>query len=266
MRRQVMRPFRAPRQVIKETQEVEMENVGRDVAMQRDQPQDDCVHRELGKQCTIEARKEGAVSVDGVTETQVLPQVPSPSLSDFVAFLENLETKHSFFSKDSTTQTMGPIAVPPAKTSRSATDEYWENILQREIERQANDLRFTMVPVEDIMLDASSDEDDVPIVNTINRGTTNLGMLATVASEKQLCRVKTKKVKQTRWTYETVCEPTGVASKYWDANAPSERATKRLAVQRLSAIKNNNAGENGNLLFHNHDVKALILPFLFNNS
>jgi hypothetical protein len=38
------------------------------------------------------------------------------------------------------------------------------------------------------------------------------------------------------WTYETVAEPTGIASKYWDVAAPPERATKRVAKQRLSDL------------------------------
>jgi hypothetical protein len=47
--------------------------------------------------------------------------------------------------------------------------------------------------------------------------------------------VKKKKVKST-WTYETVAKPTGVSSKYWDADALVERATKRRAKEKLSAI------------------------------
>ncbi len=42
---------------------------------------------------------------------------------------------------------------------------------------------------------------------------------------------------QLKWTYETVLEPTGAASKYWDADAPAERATKRLAKDKLVALK-----------------------------
>ena len=42
------------------------------------------------------------------------------------------------------------------------------------------------------------------------------------------------------WAYETVCEPTGVASKYWDADTPSERFTKRLAKEKLVALKESN--------------------------
>jgi hypothetical protein len=39
------------------------------------------------------------------------------------------------------------------------------------------------------------------------------------------------------WTYETVAEPTGVASNYWDANPPRERATKRRAKEKMLALK-----------------------------
>jgi hypothetical protein len=34
-----------------------------------------------------------------------------------------------------------------------------------------------------------------------------------------------------------VAEPTGIASKYWDTEAPVERATNRVAKQRISEIK-----------------------------
>ena len=39
------------------------------------------------------------------------------------------------------------------------------------------------------------------------------------------------------WSYEVVAEPTGTSSKYWDSNAPRERETKRLAKQKIIAIK-----------------------------
>jgi hypothetical protein len=39
------------------------------------------------------------------------------------------------------------------------------------------------------------------------------------------------------WTYETTTEQTGAASKYWDMDAPSERATKKAANEKLLAIK-----------------------------
>jgi hypothetical protein len=177
-----------------------MEYVGRDMVGQKEQPHQDGVDCN-GEQWTIEARrKERTESVDGVKVSHVSSQVPSPSsLSDFEAFLENLESERRNFPKDTTMQSNGPIAVPKAKTHRSATDEYWENVLQREKERQANDFRFTMVPVDDTMLAASSDEDDVPIVDTLSRQQTNLGILATVAAETSSPgTLKKKKVKQTR--------------------------------------------------------------------
>ncbi len=66
MDRQVVRkPFRPPRQVIKETQEAEMENIGRDIAGQKESPQQiegvDC----HGEWWAILARKERTESVDG---------------------------------------------------------------------------------------------------------------------------------------------------------------------------------------------------------
>jgi hypothetical protein len=47
---------------------------------------------------------------------------------------------------------------------------------------------------------------------------------------------KKKKVKPL-WSYEVVAEPTGVHSRYWDAAAPKERATKKQAKQKLDELK-----------------------------
>ena len=47
------------------------------------------------------------------------------------------------------------------------------------------------------------------------------------------------------WTYETVAEATGVTSKYWDAEAPSERGTKKLAKEKLVATKDANYDNQG---------------------
>ncbi len=44
-------------------------------------------------------------------------------------------------------------------------------------------------------------------------------------------------MKQQRWDYVQVAEPTGVASNYWDAAAPVERATKRVAKQKIKEIQ-----------------------------
>jgi hypothetical protein len=61
--------------------------------------------------------------------------------------------------------------------------------------------------------------------------------LATLASQPTSSpNVREKKEKKTLWTYETVAEPTGMSSRYWDAEAPVERATKRRAKEKMSAI------------------------------
>ena len=62
-------------------------------------------------------------------------------------------------------------------------------------------------------------------------------MLATLASQPNSSpKGRKKKEKKALWTYETVAEPTGMSSRYWDAEAPQERATKRRAKERLIAI------------------------------
>ena len=77
------------------------------------------------------------------------------------------------------------------------------------------------VAVEDILFEDRSTTADVPDVSTLPS-----------PQPKRKERIKA----QVKWTYETVLEPTGVASKYWDADAPAERATKRLAKEKLVAL------------------------------
>ncbi len=83
------------------------------------------------------------------------------------------------------------------------------------------------VALEDILLgdvENFSSEDDGPIVATLSNIT------ATTVKKKR------KKKKQSLWTYVQVAEPTtGVASKYWDADAPPERHTKRVACGQEKA-------------------------------
>ncbi len=86
-----------------------------------------------------------------------------------------------------------------------------------------------VVSVEDILPEVRSNDDDVPIVSTL-----------TLPKPKRKGRIKG----QVKWTYETVLEPTGAASKYWDADAPAERATKRLAKEKLVALKEAEAEAN----------------------
>ena len=231
-----MKPFRAPRQVIKETQEAEMENIGRDIVGH-------------GERWTIVARHERSESLDGLLVSHELSQVPSPSLSDFEEFLGKIETQVRTYPKDMSRASAGELGVTQAKNHRSATDEYWESVLAKEKERCEMDLRKESVPVEAMMVGASSDDDDVPIVNTLSRKQTNLGVLATLAADlTSPAKLQPKKVKQTRWTYETVCEATGVSSKYWDADAPSVRQTKLLARERMKALNDGNVDGEGMVL------------------
>ena len=71
-------------------------------------------------------------------------------------------------------------------------------------------------------------------------------MLATLASRPTPSPiVRKKKFKKSLWTYETVAEPTGMSSKYWDADAPEERATKRRAKEKLIAIHEPDGASSG---------------------
>ena len=71
-------------------------------------------------------------------------------------------------------------------------------------------------------------------------------MLATLASQPNSSpNGRKKKGKKTLWTYETVAEPTGMSSRYWDAEAPLERATKRRAKEKLSAIHEPDGASSG---------------------
>jgi hypothetical protein len=219
------------RYVIKETEEAEMDPIVGDLARQMNKPHTDGIVCD-GAQWTIAARKERTESGSAnlLNDTS---QVPSPSLSDFEAFLGSLESERSNFPKDTTTAGKGANAVLKSRKRQSSNDEYWENVLQKEKERCENDLGLNMVPVDDIMPRATFDEDDLPIVSTLCGKHRNLGMLAAMAGQASSpAKVKPKKLKEVRWTYEVVNEPTGVASKYWDAEAPSERTTKLMARQK----------------------------------
>ncbi len=101
-----------------------------------------------------------------------------------------------------------------------------------------------VVSIDDILPEEREEDDEVPIIATLN-----------------LPKPKRKggrKKSEVKWTYETVEEPTGktsflhllhhpssfqllyyptgVASKYWDEEATSERATKKRAKEKLAAL------------------------------
>ena len=112
--------------------------------------------------------------------------------------------------------------LPLTKPAHLSKEEWWETVLQSEKERLQHLEEARLVTVEKMCPDAGSSDDDVPIVRTL-----------AVATSKAR---KKKKVKSL-WSYEVVAEATGVQSRYWDAAAPKERATKQQAKQKLDELK-----------------------------
>jgi hypothetical protein len=105
---------------------------------------------------------------------------------------------------------------------------------------QVDDDGSTVIPVDAILFTSAagdgdargsgSDDDDQPIAARL------LGLPKTVSLEVP-AKKKRKMPKKKLYFYEVVAEPTGIASKYWDAPAPSERATKVLANERLTELQ-----------------------------
>jgi hypothetical protein len=133
--------------------------------------------------------------------------VPSPSLSEFEDFLGAMEAKRT--------------ELPKKRPANISNDEWWNLVLEAEKQRLADLVHSRQVEVNDIMLGDVSSDDNIPIVSTLPALTST---------------TKRKKKSKVLWTYETVAEATGVSSKYWDAKAPCERATKKQAKEKLSAI------------------------------
>jgi hypothetical protein len=188
------------RVVVKETQAVEVDQTEKDRS---------------GSQCTT------AKVNDPTHESS---KVQSPCLSEFEDFLDQCDARRKWEAEQR--------EALPLLTSRQRMDAFWESILQNEKRRLAEDTLAPMINVEDICLNEFSDDDDVPIVDTLPQKTKNLSLLANAASKKRV-----KKPTKTLWSYETVAEPAGVVSKYWDSPASSVRSTKRIAKQKLSDFK-----------------------------
>ena len=125
-------------------------------------------------------------------------------------------------------ETFGDIALR-ALSNRQALSKVSSRVQNEHLRPPETDEHSVTVSVEDILFDDRSIDDDVPIVSTLPSPQT-----------KRKDRIKAK----VKWTYETVLEPTGVASKYWDADAPAERATKRLAKEKLVALTASEAESN----------------------
>ncbi len=111
--------------------------------------------------------------------------------------------------------------------------------MEAEKKRLEDDTNSRTVTVEDIMLSTTTEEAAVLNTETTSGDVTNLSMLPSIASlPVDSCKGRRKKAPKSLWTYETVMEPTGAASKYWDIDAPPERRTKRLAIrEKLTALK-----------------------------
>jgi hypothetical protein len=120
---------------------------------------------------------------------------------------------------------MDSLAAGVPKPSAVSDNDYGQGIL---------DVNSRTVSVADILLGGSSDDEDdlVPIVKQLPQ---NLSLLASVAAPSPKLRQKRKP--KSLWSYQTVTEPMSAVSNYWDAEAPSERAMKRLAKERLLAIQ-----------------------------
>jgi hypothetical protein len=170
MKRQVMQPFRAPRK--------KNDKASPSRQSPRRQGKQDKEDKE-GEAHMIEseeATEMGLVWPFIIKETQCsdiekiidkgegMDTAASPSCSEFEAFLEK--------------------ASAPAvrQNKQSKTDAYWENILQREKERLGNANNVRTISVEDILLHESSEDDDVPIVATLQGKQDNLSLLANAAT------------------------------------------------------------------------------------
>jgi len=212
-----MRPFRAPRLIVKETEEGNLEsspdksdNTVREKHLVPE-PETQNVDAASPNVLEFELYLDGLASKGDSTMASSCKVVPEKNL---VSELESQNVLESEFyldglaSKGESTMSKLPLTKP----AHMSNDDWWETVLQSEQQRfKARD--------EVLNAEAVSSDDDLPIVQTLP-----------VARKK-------KKVKSL-WSYETVMEPTGARSKYWDSPAPVQRATKELAKQKLQLITN----------------------------
>jgi hypothetical protein len=219
----VMRPFRAPRLIVKETEEGNLESSPEKSDMFV--PEKDLVPE---------------------PETQNL-EAASPNLLEFEFYLDGLASKSAETIVSPLKPLNGkPTTLPFTKPANMSTDDWWETVLQSEQQRLQ-----VMETGHDT--NAVSSDDDIPIVQTLPVATTK--------------STKKKKVKSL-WSYETVMEPTGARSKYWDSPAPSQRATKELAKHKLQEMNNGEESLEGTsnmnyILFRAHPIDAFVTAFTF---
>jgi hypothetical protein len=236
MNSKLSRPFRAPREVVDRSKARKVKDQ-LDVATQQP-PSDPLLSdseeaTELGlvwKHCIVKETQDPEVepaqkdpaSDKGKGTTS---EVASPNLSEFERFLdlrEKTSTKDKVDSdEDDDHETFGNLLVR-ARLKRQSIAASTSPFSKIVLARPDDDQNSRVVDIDDITPDATSDDDEVPIVRTMN-----------FVQPKREGRTKA----QIKWTYESVAESTGAASKYWDAAAPTERASKRLAKEKLVALK-----------------------------
>jgi hypothetical protein len=254
MKDKVMRPFRAPRiaadksgtatgkegviwkpLIIPETQHLEEGHV-REI-LQNGAEIDERIDRKemarAGNGCRLTLAMVDATAEEGTHLVRLaLPplaaspkgemaayKVASPSISEFETWLGAREVLPNQCDKNG----RGDTALLQLQRPTNMSNEAWfASVLLSEQKRLEVDQNSRLVELKDILPDADSSDDDIPIVDTLKPKKT---------------KPKPKMKLKERWTYEAVAEPTGIASKYWDASAPKERTTKKLAKEKLSALK-----------------------------
>ncbi len=88
------------------------------------------------------------------------------------------------------------------RPANMSNEEWWASVLLSEQKRFEVDQNSRLVELDDILPDAGSSDDDIPII------------VGTLQTKKQ--KPKPKKKRKELWTYEAVAEPTGIVSKYWE--------------------------------------------------
>ncbi len=178
MKRHVMQPFRAPRQQKekasptrqsprrqgkqdKQVQALELGHVWKPVVIK--ETQFDNIEEVVD--CSL---------VEADTHPGIGATAASPSCSEFEAFLD---------SKSVWANASAPSVSVGVSKQISKTDAYWNNVLELEKQRFAADAVESLVPVDAMMLDISSDDDDVPIVATLTANKSNLSLLVDVATQ-----------------------------------------------------------------------------------
>ena len=114
-----------------------------------------------GQRFTIEANFERS-PLKIHDKPAVASNAASPSCSEFEAFLDKASAS----------------AVVPKKISKN--DAYWENVLEAEKKRLGFDIGARTISVNDMMVGDDSDDDNVPIVATLQRKDDDVAIVATL--------------------------------------------------------------------------------------